>query len=162
MAKAKSPKPILRIMIGNIGSGKTTYTRELVKAGWICVSRDMLRYMIGDGLYVFNPEYEPMIEEITQFALREFLHKGLNIILDECNMTKKYRKKVIKVAKGFEYQIEAVCTPKLDMKTCVDRRMSKNHGENTRETWEMVWKRFDGNYQEPTKDEGFDKITNLQ
>ena len=51
----------LYILIGNIGSGKSTWAREKVKSTprTIIVNRDALRTMVGGGEYIFDKEMEP-------------------------------------------------------------------------------------------------------
>jgi len=52
----------LIILIGNLGTGKSTFAKTLVEKGYINISRDSLRYMIGAGKYIFNKEFEQSID----------------------------------------------------------------------------------------------------
>lgn len=52
----------LIILIGNIGCGKSTLAKKLVKKGYCIISRDSFRYMIGAGNYIFDLKYEPAVK----------------------------------------------------------------------------------------------------
>lgn len=154
----------LIVMVGNIGSGKSTLVKEIVAEhpDITVVSRDALRYMIGAGKYVFNPELEPHIFEAARLMIKELMHGQVETILvDEVNVSEEYRQDYLYLAKTYDYETLAIVMPKLDKKTSVDRRMQNPHDQDTREIWEGVWDKFDGLYEEPTVEEGFDKISNV-
>jgi predicted kinase len=151
-------KQELIMMVGNIGSGKSTLTKQYVEKGYIVISRDSLRYMLGGGKYIFDCCLETHIKKGVILLLQEFLKSGRNIIWDETNMSSKTRKPIILLCKKYNYNISAVIFPILPMKVCVKRRMSCPHGNFTEAVWKRVWTMFDSIYEEPTKKEGFDKI----
>jgi len=148
----------LIILVGNIGSGKSTVARTLVEKGYICVSLDAIRYGIGAGKYIFNPALEPIVFKSGWYILNEFMEWGYQIVADETNMSVKYRKKFIDLAKKMGYRIKAIVMPRLSMDESVSRRLKSNHGTANKATWETVWKKFDSRYQEPSYAEGFDLI----
>jgi predicted kinase len=149
------------VVVGNIGSGKSTYIRKLHTAfkndtpPYIVIARDTIRYMMGGGNYVFNPTLEEVVWQSEMYMIRRFLQKGCNIIVDEVGISRDMRKKYIQLAKEFNYDIEAHVFPRLTMQESVDRRMNNPHECPDRELWEGVWKKFDNRYQEPTVEEGF-------
>lgn len=152
-------QPELVILVGNIGSGKSTLARRYVERGHICVSLDAIRYCIGAGSYRFDPELEPSVFACGKAMLQEFMNHHKDIVLDNANVSVKTRKKFIKLAKDNNYKVVAVVLPRLSLEESVNRRLSNNHGETDRQTWEMVWRRFDAAYQHPTFSEGFDFVT---
>jgi len=147
----------LILMIGNIGTGKSTFVKTYEKE-YIVLSRDKIRYGIGNGNYVFIPQLEPAIwdGEITLFE--GMVNTGINIIVDEININNVFRSRYINVAEAADYTITGIVMPHLSMDECVRRRMGNNHGDGTKEEWEEVWTRFNNKYEQPTFDEGFDKI----
>ena len=155
----------LIILVGNIGSSKSTYAKELTKKGFYVISRDSLRYMIGGGTYLFDSKTEPMIMAMTLSCLEIALGYGLNIVLDETNMTRKIRRQYINIAKynDYDYEIEAHIMPKISKREAVDRRVNDGgHGTPDRSKWEEVWELFDSKYEEPKTDEGFSKIVRVK
>jgi len=152
----------LIVLVGNIGCGKSTIAQDYVKDGYVAIVRDQLRYAIGDGQYIFNRDYESIIWKTEQYMLRKFLELGANIIVDEVGVSKKLRKKYIKVGKEFDYSVEAIVLPRLSMKEAVSRRMKNPHGQFDKKLWEQVWTNFDKMYRDPTHEEGFDSILRLK
>lgn len=147
----------LILMVGNIGAGKTTYVTKLSKK-YIVLSRDKIRYMIGNGEYVFLQDFEGAIWRGESELFLGFLGLGVNIVIDEINTNIYMRSRYIIDAKSYGYSVAAVVMPKLSKKESVDRRMSAPHGKFARHEWETVWEKFDKNADEPVLDEGFDKI----
>lgn len=154
-------KSELIILIGNIGSGKTTLCKELVKQGHVIVSRDDLRYSIGAGEYTFNLEFEPIIAESIYNLVRSFMKRDISLVVDETNMNKKMRSKYLHLAQIYNYKATAIILKKLSMNYSVKRRLKNNHGNTPKEIWEGVWKRFNDMYEKPSKKEGFKKIIQL-
>jgi len=151
-------KPTLVILVGNIGSGKSTLCSEYAQKGSIIVSRDSLRYMIGNGRYRFDPKLETAIWSSELHLVEEFMKLRVNLVADEVGLTPRMRQRYLRLAKLYHYTPIAVILPRLPMKQSVDRRMKNPHGQPDRQLWEMVWKKFDIVYEEPTLDEGFKKI----
>ena len=152
----------LVVLVGNIGSGKTTYTHKLVAKGYVAISRDALRYMIGNGKYTFNPDLEPAIFSSETEIIKRFMELGVDIVIDEVGINKHVRARYIYLANKYKYQKICVCLPKYSMEECVDRRMQDPHGQPDRALWESVWIKFNKRYQKPSLKEGFDKIIQLR
>ena len=152
----------LIILVGNIGSGKSTFTKKVQEnRQYVVISRDSLRYGIGGGNYVFNLEYESIIWDTELFLFRSFVRQEVPIIIDEVGVTKEMRKRYINFAKLHGYFIQAVILPRISMEECVDRRMNDPHGQYDRKLWEKLWSKFNSMYEEPTLAEGFDRIVDL-
>jgi len=151
----------LIFLVGNIGSGKTTYV-ENIKNGYVIISRDKIRYMLGGGNYIFDPKLEPAIwlAELELFV--NLLKTGVNIIIDEVNcspyMRSRYLNEALDIFSQFKYHITAVVFPKISKKEAVRRRLSSPHGNFDQKTWENVYDRFNKQYQEPSIIEGFNHI----
>ena len=149
-------------MVGNIGSGKSTKTKKLVKQkGFVCVSRDAIRYMLGSGKYIFDPKLEPLVFRITKICVEQFLKNKINVILDETNISKSIRKVWIKLGKQYKYKIITYVMPRLTIDKCIKRRMISPHSKESKRQWEKVWEYFDLMYSEPSKKEGINKIIKL-
>ena len=151
------------ILIGNIGSGKSTLVKQYQEKGYVVISRDSLRYGIGGGEYVFNTKYEKIIHKTAIKMLRLFLELNVNIIIDETNVTKHLRKQYINIIRkcSIDYKITGIELPILSKQDSVDRRMTNPHGQPNRKIWEEVWEMFNKNYESPSFDEDFNKIIKL-
>lgn len=137
------------ILVGNIGSGKSTLVKKYQEQGFVVIARDMLRYAIGGGNYVFNERYEPIIWSTELTLLEDFLSLGVDIVIDEVGVSKNMRSRYIEFAKLYNYKIVGYVFPKLSMKESVDRRMNNPHGCPDR----LVWKGFGKNLIKYTKNQ---------
>ena len=149
----------LIVLVGNIGSGKSTLTRIYTKEGYVIIARDALRYNIGGGEYIFDPKLEPAIWNTELAMVESFMKINANIIIDEVGLTRTVRERYINLAYKYNYHTTALILTKLSMKESVDRRLKNPHGQPNRQLWEDIWTRFDSVYEPPIFDEGFDLIT---
>jgi len=149
------------IMVGNIGSGKSTYLRDNM-ATCTVISKDGIRYALGGGQYVFDLNLEPIVHSTSMHLTRELCKKKVKeLVLDETNVQKKGRGKFIKIAQENGYEVIAIVLPELSKSLCVDRRLLNPHDQDNRRIWELVWEKFDAKYQYPEMKEGFDDIIQL-
>jgi predicted kinase len=153
-------KPIVTLLIGNIGSGKSTIAKELAQ-NMVVISRDALRYMIGAGKYTFNPKLEHAIWGSEMCIVRQFMKLKTDILVDETGISVTMRKRYIKEAKKFGYKVVAIVLPILSKKESVDRRMQDPHQCPDRTVWEGVWEKFNNQFVMPSKKEGINKIIKL-
>ena len=154
-------KKELIILVGNLGSGKTTFCKKLAKQDYVIVSRDDLRYSIGAGTYLYNEAYEPCIRDASIELARSFMQLGVPLVIDETNISSSIRSKYLHLAKLYKYKTTAMLLPKLSMKRSITRRLKNNHGDTPANVWKNVWSTFDMMYEKPTKAEGFNKIIQL-
>lgn len=104
-------KKNLKILI-NIGipaSGKTTWSKEYVKANenWTRVSRDDFREMLKSSGRVEN-KVEDMINELTDATITQSLLKKMNVIIDNTNLKAKYIQQIVdkfKYSADIDYRI---------------------------------------------------------
>lgn len=153
----------LIIMIGNIGSGKSTFANKYQQKGYIVISRDQLRYGIGNGNYIFNLKYEPTIWKTELYLFRKFADLGVNILVDEVGLTKSMRRRYIPYAKKKGYKVTAIELPRFCMGESVTRRMINPHGQYNYKLWCKVWNKFEGIYEVVDKKrEGIDKHVKIK
>jgi tRNA uridine 5-carbamoylmethylation protein Kti12 len=157
-----SDQPEVVLLVGNIGSGKSTLTKEYTKQGYLVISRDAFRYMLGAGDYTFDYDLEPCLRKTEIYMLKSLLYTGRNIVVDETNMNRKAREPLLCAAletpSHTTYRLTAVVFPRLSKEESVGRRLKNPHGSSSEELWGQVWEMFDSMYEEPTLGEGFDKV----
>jgi len=160
----KNKKPEIVILVGNIGSGKSTLIKKIILKGFshINISRDDLRYMIGAGKYRFDAKLESAIWKSELNIIVNFMKLQENIIIDGVGVYKKLRERYIKLAKEYNYSVTVIEMPRLSKKICVDRRMKNSHQQGSKKLWESIWDKFNDLYEEPTKKEGINKIIKVK
>ena len=165
----KQDTALFLVLVGNIGSGKSTLTKALAKKDFLIMSRDAIRYMIGGGEYVFDTNLEQYVCNAHDMMLREFLISGKNIVVDEVNVQLPRRETLIEYANTMsdpeyyptKYKTVAVVMPTLTKKESIDRRTKNNHGKNSKAIWSKVWDNFDKIYTYPRFTDGFDSVIKL-
>ena len=153
-------KPRLIILIGNIGSGKSTTSREYAKEGFRIVCRDDMRTMLAGGGngYVFEPPLERAIHRASRVMLENMMLDQIDILVDETNMTRRGRKEIIDLGKMFGYAITGIVMPELSKAQSIANRAKDNLRGNGLYIWSQIWQKFHNMYDKPELDEGFDSL----
>lgn len=143
------------VLIGNIASGKSTWAKA---KGLPVVSRDAIRYELGNGEYLFNRKVEEFITIICNIYISSFLLLEKDVVIDGTNMTVESRTGVIMLLKSQGCEVIAVVFPDRGCADHVRDRMADNHGDTSKEKWETIFWNFKLKYQSPKEEEGFSKI----
>jgi predicted kinase len=97
------------ILIGVPASGKSTWSLDFVRKNpdWVRVSRDDFRFMLK-GQPVCDPKIESLINTLQDTVILDSLEKGLNVVIDNTNLKKKYIEHFAKLVQPYasvEFQI---------------------------------------------------------
>lgn len=111
--KTQSPKPVMTIMVGLSGAGKDTYISDRLSDGsTVVLCRDNIRAEIGlcgvNEKIVGTPLQEKKVTEIFNARLNEALIHGVDVVINNINLKKKYRSEYIRVAKNNGYDVKCV------------------------------------------------------
>lgn len=155
--------PRFIMMVGAPGSGKSTWINKFVSDNiheWVIISTDIIieAYAEKKGL-IYSEAYKEISAKDVRIKfniqLRQSLNKGLNIVLDQTNMTiKSRRKKLSQIPK--EYEITATVF-ELD-RSELRKRAIKRKNETKKEVSEKVIDDMIERYERPTKNEGFNSV----
>jgi predicted kinase len=157
----------LIILVGNMGSGKSTVARTLFEQnGFLTVSGDGLRYLFSNGVYIYDERLQSLILD-TEFELVDkLLKEGFSVAVDDSkNVSSGYRIAFIELAKKYAANCIAIELPRIPKEAAIIRRMSNPHGEKLEQDylyWENVYNKFEGLYEPPDKEEGFDRVDKLE
>lgn len=93
------------VLQGPPASGKSTYARELAKAGtpYVIVNRDSIRESRGE---YWIPNQEDYISDMEEYAVRSAIKRGLIPIIDATNLNPKTIEKWENLAKELNCEIE--------------------------------------------------------
>ena len=97
------------ILIGVPASGKSTWSLDFVRTNpdWVRVSRDDFRFMLK-GQPVCDPKIESLINTLQDTVILDSLAKGLNVVIDNTNLKKKYIEHFAKLVQPYasvEFQV---------------------------------------------------------
>jgi len=159
-------KQTVWITIGNIGSGKSTWSwmkassNSLVSA----VSQDLIREMIHGGEYVFDEQLEQLVSKIAWNSIFEILNYKRHLVIDECNLSNVKRRELIqKIRNTFpNVYIVGVIFPILSDATHIARRVKEPKIVASEEKIKYAWNRvhawLKNSFNFPVMNEGFDEL----
>lgn len=152
------------LMVGNIGSGKSTEIRYLLSKSAILscdISKDDFRMSLA-GLagkeYIHTPQLEEVIHSLAMDMMEALLIIEVsNIYIDETLMSVKDRAPYINLAKKYEYDVGVILFEDQGIDYHVGRRMNDPRGVG-REQWERVYTKMAKSFETPTFMEGIDNV----
>ncbi len=110
-------KPKLIIMRGLPGSGKSTFSKEVMKAETktIRLNRDLLREMMHFNNW--SPENEKLTIKAQELLASDFLTRGYNVIIDDTNVNPE----VLEKWKHFTEDWEIADFTEVPIEICIKR-----------------------------------------
>jgi predicted kinase len=143
--------PLLIILVGSPGSGKTTWARRNCY-GTVHVSQDELVDAITPG--GFDHAYRPVYREAEDAAARAGLRAGQTVIVDRTNRTRVHRERWIRIAReaGVPAVAVVMSTPE---NVCRERNAERGH---SRRLTDERMQRMLASFEPVMQDEGFAAI----
>lgn len=128
------------LTIGLPGSGKSTYVNDNfigIKSGYQILCLDDIRLAMGD---VFNRKTEDIIIAMHNIIARAFMERGLNIIVDSTNISKKVVSYWQELADEYGYSIKGIFFD-ISVEECMRRKCGKN--KLTKEVYEKMYRQLE-------------------
>jgi len=169
------------VLMGNIGTGKTTYANKLVNSyGFVRLCHDSLVDMIAFGKY--NKKDRQLYHEVETMIIAAFCKLQKDFIIDRTNITKQDRKKWIDLIKTYEYYAPHIKVVKIGIdfgkgndktlgrvikrecdkkKLIVDNHLHAHKVKEVKKLWERVYGLMYNGYEELALDEGFDFVQTI-
>lgn len=145
-------KSIMTVLMGNVGTGKSTYARSFEDA--VIVSMDSIITAV-EGSYNYRNEHRTIYHSIEHTAIETALKNDVNVIIDRTCMTRSERKRFIDMAKRFNAKVECVDFGKGDDESLKRRVESDDDRDYSSEKWHEIHEMMQEKYEKPELDEGF-------
>jgi predicted kinase len=144
-------KPILAVMTGISGSGKSTYANGLkTSLNAQLVETDSIRLELTGNAE--DQSQNSKVFEIARKRVNDYLSQGKNTIIDATSLSVKDRKDWIEIGKNNNAEVRAYF-----IDTPVDVCKSQNN-KRTRKVPEWVIDKQASKLHAPTRAEGFDSV----
>ena len=150
----------LILMVGNIGTGKTTTAKLLMKDNLniLTLDNDTIATMLNGGHYghdIWTDKHWPLYSAIKITCTRLILEAGFDVILDGTHMSKSSRKRFIDIGK--ELASPVIVYVHRNAEEGLIRRLKEPRGSSL-DVWKEVHRKFAVKYEEPTIEEGIQTI----
>lgn len=149
------------IFMGNIGSRKSTYAKELAQQGAIVVNRDAIVTLVHGGDYTL---YDRKLEKLYKHIEHEIFHYamslGKDVVIDKTNTTVKRRRKWIDFARQYQAKTVAVVFYDQGEGWHIQNRMQDPRGISEEQWRRVYWifhEQLDWHHMR-LEEEGFDEI----
>ena len=149
----QSRRPVLYVMVGPPGSGKTSYIRKYLPEA-LRISLDDLRLMLSGRPFDFR--YERIVAEVGEELMRVSLSRlrewRRDCVYDATNVTREVRLRSLAIAQEFDLPAVAIFAD-----TPIEIALARNR-RRRRKVPEDVIERFYRQLQPPSLDEGFEEV----
>ncbi|MCK9458404.1 MAG: ATP-binding protein [Proteobacteria bacterium] len=151
---------MIEVLVGTIASGKSTYTNQRAKEGWVVVSDDAIVDAVHGGNYkLYEEALKPLYKSVEDHILHIAVAMGRNVIVDRgVNVTIRSRKRWVALASCLDVPIWAIEFPLWSPEEHAALRTNSDNRGHDYAYWLWVAERHIKDWQKPTIEEGFAKI----
>lgn len=156
-------EPVLELLVGMIGSGKSTYALQRAREGAIIICHDALvegfhgEYRYEQGLRSFYRHCEVQM-------VRAAIDMGLSVVIDRTHLTRESRTRWVRLAGRRGVPCRAVVFPRVTAQEHARRRFVADPRGRSYEDWLMVAQHHEAQAEAEPFDEtawqqeGFDEV----
>lgn len=150
----------LQLLIGMIASSKSTYCKAAARHCYLIINDDAIVNMLHADQYTFyDKELKPLYKNIENHIIGQAVLAEKNVIIDRgLNISKAARQRYIALARSFDITCEAVVFKKEQPEVHAKRRYEHDNRGHDYEYWLKVAERHAAIWDDPTLEEGLDRI----
>jgi predicted kinase len=153
------------MLCGNVGCGKTTFTKKLLEFKFnptlLAVDIDSIATMLHGGVYTrFDEKLFPLYGGIKRQVIEKVLGAGKSIVIDGTNFSADVRFQNLMYAQKYSAK-SIVVDFGSGSEVALSRRMSESRGYNP-EKWVDIFHIMKMSYCTPDMSEGFDEIIRVE
>jgi len=154
--------PIVRILVGPIASGKSTYSRQFSKYGSIIINDDaIVNALHCDNYKLYDEHLKPLYKSVENTILQMALLLRRNVIIDRPNYSRAMRRRYIGIAKSMDAVVHVIKFPESALEAHAARRANSDGRGWGYDEWLKIAEAHKKQYEEPHIDEGIDRIITI-
>lgn len=153
--------PVLKVLVGMIASGKTTYARMEAARGAVIINDDALVTALHGGDYTgYDRTLKPLYKSTENHIAAVALALGWDVVVDRgLNVSRKSRQRWVGLAAAFEAEAQAVVFARQSAEQHARRRWHSDSRGHDLAHWVSAATRHAAEWQTPTTCEGFSMVT---
>lgn len=151
----------LQVLVGMIASGKSTYCKNAVRKGYLCMNDDAIVNMLhADEYTLYDKSLKVLYKSVENHIIGTGLAMQKTIIVDRgLNVSVQGRQRWIALARSFDVSCEAIVFPHDGVEVHAKRRFEGDSRGHTYDYWLMVAQAHNKIFSTPTLAEGFSNVT---
>ena len=159
-------RPVVIIFSGNVGTGKSTLAKKMVKYGYLVWNNDNFINMASAGTTTFfGSKHHKIIKKMRHIFIKSCLAKENNLVVDATHMTRLSRSKIIECVRSISQarygNEKAIRLISIDFGSGTEYSLERRQTD-PKETepvkWLSIHNNFKKMYQKPERSEGFEVI----
>lgn len=151
---------MIKILVGAIASGKSTYANKLAEEGWIIMNDDSIVNAVHNGNYtLYSDALKPLYKSVEDHILHTAVAMGKSVIIDRgLDINSKSRARWIAIGHALDVDVRAVVFELFPPEVHARRRADADARGHSYDYWLMVSNKHASRYIEPSLEEGFDAV----
>lgn len=149
--------PKLEVLVGQIGVGKSTYSRT--KPHHVIVNDDAIVMAVHGGKYgLYCEKLKPLYKSIEHTIIQNALQLGFSVLVDRPCHKRDTRIRYVQLAKSLDCLTECIVFPRKPWREAATQRFNKDNRGMTLQEWMSIAESHEKVFEEVTESEGFDWI----
>lgn len=146
-----------------IASGKSTYSSNAAKEGWLVINDDAIVNMVhADDYTLYDKGLKLLYKNVEHAILFTGLSLGRNVLVDRgVGISLAGRKRYLALAAALDTEIECVTIASEGAETHALRRFQTDNRGHSLDYWLKVAKYHESIWADPTLEEGFSRIHHI-
>ncbi len=151
---------MIEVLIGMVGSGKSTYCSQRALEGCVILNDDSIINMVHGGHYdLYNESWKPLYKSIEDHVLHVAVAMGKDLIIDRgVNISISSRVRWVALARSLDTPIRAVKFQIFPVEVHATRRHAADPRGHSYAYWFKVAYAHAARYESPELLEGFCEI----
>lgn len=156
-------KPSIQVLVGIIGSGKSSYALNAARAGFTTVNNDLIVQAVHSADYLlYDRQLEPLYKALSVNVLTHSIALGRSVVIDTGGRKRKTRSRWVSLAHALDVPVYAVVFPVEPPVEHAKRRFRSDSRGYSFDQWLEVALHQADVFEPVEPDEGFDHIDFVQ